>query len=244
MNTGKLQRTKDSVDWEALAKAHKRYEAVLKSIDWVGLARGYQSFVGNLPDQLQTLATHGWFISPDHTPLQAIYPTASFFQAEKRDEAHQALCAHFNGVLPEIERRLSADFPARALIFKKAFAAHRAGDFELSIPVFLAQADGIAREAIAKETPKFSIFSKRPVAKHAVLDFIATMGAEEITRHIMEIVTKPMPFTESEGSKLLTCDSLNRNAVLHGTDTGYATPLNSYRAISFLEYVSHFKDSQ
>ena len=38
-------------------------------------------FKKHLPEQLQTLAEHGWFVLGEHTPLSAIYPLAVMFSS-------------------------------------------------------------------------------------------------------------------------------------------------------------------
>jgi hypothetical protein len=89
--------------------------------------------------------------------------------------------------------------------------------------------------------PKFSISSKQLTNQKAVKEFIKRVASLETTQCIMEVVLAQIPLTESEGSPLLTNDVLNRHAVLHGTNVRYATSLNSYRAISWLDYVFSFK---
>ena len=225
-----------------LASLQNALAAAIDSIDWAKVADAIHEYKAGFPEQLRMLALHGWFISAWHTPMRAIYPLADSFRSGKIEEAHQTLCWHFKQVLPEIEDDLIARFPERAVIIRKAFGAHRTGDFELSIPVFLAQADGISRDVIAKEMPRFSVYSKQDKFRNVTQNFIDQFVKEElVTRDILQVALIEMPLNVSEGSSMLKGEVLNRNAILHGMNTTYATSLNSYRAISWLQFVSYFQ---
>jgi hypothetical protein len=215
--------------------------AALEGIDWIKFVREYDKFKSRLPEQLKTLAMHGWFISR-RTPIKAIYPLASLFQAGRIEEGHKALCWHFDQESPKIENGLIEDFPERAAIFKKAFGAHRANDCELSIPVFLAQADGIARSLVDPNKRMFSVYSRsedrfaKPMNK-----FIEGCVNNELIRENLQVALRCIPLNASEGDPMITEEVLNRNAILHGTNTSYARFPNSHRALSWLEYVSGFR---
>ena len=124
----------NGIDWVKTTDAFRRFNVKLNA-DLVRAAKLLPQFKAGLPEQLKTLAENGWFISGLHTPLATIYPLALLFQTGRVEEGHQALCWHFNEALSSIENDLVEDFPNRAQILGKAFAAHRAGDYELSIPV-------------------------------------------------------------------------------------------------------------
>jgi len=194
----------------------------------------------SLPGKFKTLAMNGWFIYGYRVQSTAIYPIASLFEADRIDEGNQAMCWQFNNILSNIEADLIECFPKRALILKKAFAAHKVGDYELSIPVLLAQADGIARDTIGKSIPKFSIYSEhksKPAIEAFIDEFanVALLGSD-----ILEVASIKMPLNVSEGDAMLIGEVLNRHQILHGANTDYATLTNSCRAISWLDYVSYF----
>lgn len=229
-----------AIDWDKTAESIRRINAKLAA-DSAKIAESFRRFRAGLPDKLKSLAMQGWFIYGFRTPSRAIYPIASLFEAGRIDEANQAMCSHFNNVLSEIESDLMKRFPKRALVLKKAFAAHRAGDYELSIPVMLAQADGIAREAFGKNVGRFSVYTKGKV-EDAQKDsnFVVELAKDTLLGSaIVEVVLNSMPLNVSEGDPMLTEEALNRHQILHGANTDYATPLNSCRAISWLDYVSY-----
>jgi hypothetical protein len=214
--------------------------SALEGIDWVKFVRDYDKFMSGLPGQLKTLADHGWFVSR-RTPITAIYPLASLFQAGRIKEGHKAMCWYFNQESSKIENSLIGDFPKRAAIVKKAFAAHRANNFELSIPVFLAQADGIARSIVNPKNRRFSVYSSHPPRFEKPMNkFIKRCVNDELIRASLQVALLRIPFKGSKAGRMLTEEVLKRHSILHGTNTSYATPLNSYRALSWLEYVSGF----
>jgi hypothetical protein len=211
------------------------------TIDWAKIAEQIGQFEAGYPEQLRVLALHGWFVS-SNLPIKAIYPLASFFKDGRIEEGHQTLCWYYNKELADIESALAGNFPKRAIILKKAFSAHRKGDFELSIPVFIAQADGIARDIIAKEMKRFSVYSKQNKFRDTIQNFINDCKNKNLlVSELLKVAVIDMPLNVSEGNPMITTEVLNRNEILHGMNTSYATQLNSYRAISWLEYISHFR---
>ncbi len=228
-----------AIDWDKTAESIRRINAKLAA-DSAKIAESFHRFRTGLPNKLKSLAMQGWFIYGFRTPSRAIYPIASLIEAGRIDEANQAMCSHFNNVLSDIESDLMKRFPKRAAILKKAFAAHRAGDYELSIPVMLAQADGIAHDTIGKNIPRFSIYTQFEPKKKEIKKAIDQFGGEALLGSaIVDVLLIKMPLNASESDAELIKGVLNRNQILHGVDTDYATLTDSCRAISWLDYVSY-----
>jgi len=207
-----------------------------------GAAEGMRKFKKHLPEQLQILAENGWFIQGDCTPLAAIYPVADIFRKGQAAEGNRQMSAHIKENLNGIEETLVNAFPKRAVIVKRAFDAVRAGDYVVSVPLMLMQADGIGREIFAKNTAKFSVTSKQPKFRKEIENFITRNAKDAIyTGEIYEVILKAIPLTASEGDSTFIPSVLNRNAVLHGLDSEYYTEVNAMRAASWLGYVSYFK---
>jgi len=225
-----------AIDWEKTAESIRRAQIKLAA-DLAKLADSVCRFKAGLPGKLKILAMNGWFIYGFRTESRVIFPIASLFETDRIDEGNQTMCSHFNNVLSGIESDLIERFPKRALILKKAFAAHRAGDHELSIPVILAQADGIAHDTIGKGISNFSIYSKHK-AKDAINKFVFEFAKEALLGSaILAVPLEDIPLNLSERNQLLIGQTFNRHAILHGRNTDYATdPHNSCRAISWLDY--------
>ncbi|MGO8932046.1 MAG: hypothetical protein ACLQU3_34790 [Limisphaerales bacterium] len=221
---------------EATAKCNKLCEP-----EFIKAAEGMRKCMAVLPTRLRIMAEHGWFISGGHIQTRVAHLLADTFQNGRVDEANKTMCWHINQILPKVEESLVKDFPRRATIIGKAFAAHRSRDYELSIPVLLSQADGIAREAIAESSRGFSITSRKKEFQSVVRQFIDENAGSFISHDILQVILEQLPLNASEGDQKLKPGVLNRNAILHGTDTAYATELNSCRAISWIEFASRFK---
>ena len=102
-----------------------------------------------------TLANHGWYLHPD-MPITAPSEFARTLDQGNIEEGIQVLTEYFREKLDAIEERLEERCPRRAHILHEAFDAHREGKYNLSIPVFLAQADGIWWDEFSK-----SLFQRR-----------------------------------------------------------------------------------
>ena len=221
---------------EATAKLDKLCQA-----EFAKAVEGMNKCKAVLPTRLRIMAEHGWFISGDHIQTRVAHVLADEFQYGRVEEANKAMCCYINQILPEVEESLVEDFPRRATIIRKAFAAHRSRDYELSIPVLLSQADGIAREAISKLTKGFSITSRRQDFQHIICQFIEENASSFMFQDILLVALEQLPLNASEGDQNIKPGVLNRHAILHGTDTAYATELNSCRAISWIEFASRFE---
>ena len=72
-------------------------------------------------------------------------------EAYRRNDLQQAreiLCRHFTSAPETFSAKLSEQLPERAEVLNAAIAAHSRGEYALSTPVFLAQADGICADLL------------------------------------------------------------------------------------------------
>jgi hypothetical protein len=92
---------------------------------------------------IDILLRRGWFISNWHTPLTAVVHTANLVVEGAVESCDNRMAEHFSSLVPTIEKEIGQKFPTRYAILKEAFEAHVQGKYNLSIPVILAQADGI-----------------------------------------------------------------------------------------------------
>src|SRR5262245_27222728 len=193
----------------------------------------------DLPDRtrtaVRTLAKNGWYIDPESDFIEITNATDLFDKGES-EEAHQYLCDYFDGRLDGIEAVLSNRFPHRARILGQAFGAHRREEHGLSIPVFLAQADGICQELVGVQL--FAREDGKPKVG-AVLDPAAADSLESAYRAgLVEV----FPILARPAERVGLVDFLNRHTVLHGESVDYDTRLNSCRAVSLLGYAAWILD--
>ena len=211
---------------DKLFKAQRQIAPVLDA-----LARDLQKLPTRIRSSLATLGSHGWFIHPEF-PITSLLNIAASFDARDTEKADRLLCDHFDQALDEVETTLAKRHSTRSRILSAAFTAHRSGSYATSIPVFLAQADGICKEALGVQL--YSRDKGSPiVARH--LKFLARDFLLTLLTHPL---TLPLPISASEKERASLPDVLNRHAVLHGDSVDYDTRVNSCKAVSLLVYVS------
>ena len=209
------------------------------SASWAKVAENMRRFCAGYPEQILILAQNGWFTSLRRTAHAAIYPIAHLFRTGNIAEGHEQMCAHFSRIRQDIEDDLTKWFPKRQRILQKAFQAHDAGNYELSVPVFLAQADGIAAEIFG-----VSFYSQDPKKVRRMGDVIANIAGDVLEEALLRLVLESLPLTASTQSRAYRRGELNRHEVLHGIDTHYAIDLNSFRAMSRLQYAARFHEAK
>lgn len=182
---------------------------------------------------LEALAANGWFISMIDTPLALLYQSARDFAEGREEEANAEMIAHFRHLEADIEETALAAAPDRKKILKKAFNAHRNGDYELSIPVILAQTEAIGRKIF-----KASVHDRKHVRK-----IEATLQDDlghSIRDSFLSILTSDLPIRKGFNETEQHFAELNRHAIMHGADWNYGTELNAYRALSWMNYILQF----
>ena len=102
--------------------------------------------------------------------------------------------------------------------------AHREKRYALSIPVLLAQADGICQELQGEQ-----LYKRNRKGEIALKAKIASKNVDEFTALMLPLVAGPR-------ERLRFGNQLNRHSILHGESTTYDTFENSCRAISFVSY--------
>lgn len=148
--------------------------------------------------------------------------------------------------VPGIERRLYERFDARKPVLADAFDAHRSRKFTLSVPVFLAQADGIGREILRVSRQFFSRSRRLEALERKTEDFVLFGHPHSVPdpyRMLIDQLRFRLSVAEDtdERSRRQQAEPwfgpLNRHAVLHGNESDYGTEVNSLRCILFLEHL-------
>ncbi|MCP4481329.1 MAG: hypothetical protein GY817_00670 [bacterium] len=94
-----------------------------------------------------TLGEKGWFLDIE-MPLTYLQKFHNEIKNGNIEQAENALIIYFEERLDAIEKSLIEKFPNRKSIFLATFKAHKNKDYVLSIPILLAQSDGICYEKI------------------------------------------------------------------------------------------------
>ncbi len=187
-------------------------------------------FPGRFQTQLLRLAQHGWYIDPE-MPLTGIRSLNDAFEGGAADQAGAELEGYFRQNLDMIEERLLSRHPKRAHVLAAAFNAHRLGNYLLSIPVMLSQADGIAHDERGRQ-----LYSTRQTK--GIGGLIDGLEISDLNRHLWEVFRTQSPLLSSTGSLPADFTGLNRHKVLHGLDYSYGSETNALRAVSLLNFAS------
>jgi hypothetical protein len=185
------------------------------------------------------LAQRVWFLiaSEQYVTASDMLSLTLLVETEDLDKIDAFMAQWVETKLPAIQEILIEKYPARREILERAFQAHNTNDYILSIPVFLAQADGIWIDL----TNRGSVYSKRdgkPRSRHYIDSDDMNIQMELL--YLLEPFRMITPLIQNH-EQVDSC-LLNRHAVLHGRSCDYGTKLNSLKAISWLLYVGTFKD--
>ena len=192
------------------------------------VCKAVQEWPGKQREAIMKLANHGWYIDPG-MPLLA---TTKLLQALDSGDIQgtEAVAEFFRDELDRIEATLTDHYPRRAAILHDAFEAHRTGKYNLSIPVLLAQADGIWHE-------QYSTSLFRGQQRTATARDHASEIEDQFFAAFFDLFTESVPLWMSASEREPSFSQLNRHLVLHGETVDYGTEENSLKAISFLSWL-------
>lgn len=190
-----------------------------------------------LPEHTQiallTLGNHGWFFDLE-MPLPFLWELENALNEGDINQAEAALVDYFRENLETIENRFVTKFPHRAKIINAAFSAHKRGEYELSIPVFLAQTDGICYEVVNQ----YLFMRVRGEKKPSTAIYVDSIASDTFRHALLSPLSQPLPISASKKERSETFNELNRHQVMHGESWDYGTEINGLKSISLLNYVA------
>lgn len=200
------------------------------------LRKTFRELPEHIQDALLKLAGQGWYwievSSPSFWKLRDALAWGNIVEAE------EALIEHFENQLVQIEQSIIERFPHREHLIKAAFKAHQRQEYELSIPVLLAQTDGICEE-VAKQ----NLFMSRK-GKPCIATYVEQIAVNSYQSALLSPLSQTLPISESKSKRTQGAKTLNRHAVLHGESLNYGSKINSLKAISLIHYVAHVLEKQ
>jgi hypothetical protein len=182
-------------------------------------------------EALIELGKNGWFLDLEMTPSELWELNEALITGDVK-KAENTLIEHFKGRLSEIEKSVIDDFPHRKKIIMAAFRAHERREYELSIPVLLAQTDGICYDT----TNEYLFLKQNKKPKTAI--YVEQHVSNKLRLALLQPLMQVLPIGASESERDDDFNELNRNMVLHGESLDYGTEVNSLKAISLINYVS------
>ncbi len=199
----------------------------------------YDDFTEEGKEAVKRMIKNGWYFS---RCLPFTFAELISVEDEKLDNM---LYAFYDKESERIFSELIDSFPSRKNLLKKIQKAHQAGDYELSIPVMLAQSDGIAFELFGESLyskvsvkengervsrPKVSNQSKISFREDSIFDILFFVQLNEVG-----LLNKSFEYNEE-------VTYFNRHAVLHGKRIDYARKENSLRCIAILNFLLEIKE--
>lgn len=185
---------------------------------------------GEMAELSVQLAKRGWYLSMD-MPFTFLYAVRRALTEKRFQVVDSALMDYFKRQWRRIESVLLDSFPDRAAILKSACRAHRKKNYSLSVPVFLAQADGICSELVG-----VGFYSRRKGSPRTA-SAMERFGRSSLALSLLEPLRVAGALNAFEDERHQYPDVLNRHEVLHGKSVDYATSISSFRAFSLLAYV-------
>lgn len=230
--------------FKAIYGAQLQFKSVLRDLAPLGAAirefqfsaAEYLRRVRELPTRMRknlaALAQAGWFLDPGMS-LSDVLDFAEELRDGSEDDINTEMVAYFSDANERIEAGLIERHPDRATLIQEAFSAHRHGGlYSLSVQGFLSQADGICFEKSKKQ-----LFNKSGPKSKA-----QTLNPDTLERVYMELLGSQLPLNEGSEQRRMTGTTFNRHAIAHGESLDFHTKINSLKAMSFLNFVSHAFD--
>lgn len=190
-----------------------------------------QELPSRLRRALLSLGEQGWYLDIE-MPLNILWKLEKAIEDGSAHKAEDYFATYFEENLEEIEGRIETKFPSRYRFIRAAFKAHRNKEYVLSIPVLLAQVDGICKDKFDQYL--FRKKCKKPQTAIYARQFIGN----SFTSALLSPLDTDLPISASEKKRGEDFTGLNRHTVLHGESLDYDTKINSLKAISLLNYVS------
>ena len=221
-----------------LASLTKQAEEFKKSIErlispaFEQLQRSFLELPPRTQEALILLGTHGWYLDLQMS-LPGLWELKKALTDGNVTEAEDALVKYFESRLDETEKSIVERFPKRQKLISAAFNAHRRQEYELSIPVLLAQTDGICKEVVNEYL--FLKHNKKP--RTAI--YVEQFASDTYRAALLSPLAQTLPIGASEHERDKGFSELNRHMVLHGESLDYGTKTNSLKAISLINYVAH-----
>lgn len=163
----------------------------------------------------------------------------TFFYSPEADpqSLDELMIMHFNANWDEITQKIIELCPNRAHILETAFSLHKSGNYIASIPLFLAQADGICCESL-----KSFLFTGNST-EEKIKELIESGEIE--ANMFTDIFLEPFKLSNhhnagiSKSSAQAKIKAPNRNGILHGhrKHLDYGTEINSLKCFSLLSFI-------
>jgi len=208
---------------DRVRQANQQMGEWLHSVTREFIQRAQEAFArldAALRDTLQTLGMNGWY-PDDEIDMPGLLDFTKGFDLGEEEKTNEALCQHFEARSEAIVNDLVVMTPKRERFLRTALEAHRDQKYELSIPVFLAQADGMwqdfTKASAGKAGKEMRLYSRsRKTGRPHTAKWVESVKSDERGDALLYPLVVPIPISASDEEVVLK-GALVRQ-VLHGTD--------------------------
>lgn len=198
--------------------------------DMAAIAKSFEKYPDEMREGLIAMNQYGWYLDLQMGMSKPLRFKRALDEG-RHEDAEVEMVKHFDKRIASIRAELIQAYPHRREILDAAFDAHLNGQHLVSIPVLLAQVDGICFDVA---NAHFFMGKERP----KVLAYATELAGTELARAFLAPLESGMTVALSEKARPQGFSGLNRHMVLHGESIDYGTKENGLRAISLLNYIS------
>jgi hypothetical protein len=192
-------------------------------------------------------SSKGWFFGW-HDSLQSLMELVEKLEVTRPGDIDDVMANYYRANLQSFTDELTNNHPDRAPIIKAAVRAHTtlgSDGYFLSVPVFIAQADGLLTEITkvksammradrgGQELQASKALREKLVADPKSLDLVRPL----LNLHDLDFMKSTAARRLAEKTSGESFTALNRHQVMHGESWSYGTEINSLKAFSFLVHV-------
>lgn len=221
--------------------------AALAKTDWVAAKRRLDELPTKSKEAMVLASSKGWFFGW-HESLPELMALIEKLDVIEKTAVDALMGQYYRNNLQPFTDEIVQKYPHRASVIKAAVKAHCTfdpGGYFLSIPVFIAQTNGLLIEITGEKSAMERTRDKKPELK-ASRALRVKLGTDQksldlidpiLELHKMDFMKNPK---EREVSAALSGEiftALNRHQVVHGESFDYGTEINSLKAFSFLAFV-------
>ena len=214
----------------------KSFLAWAKALDKERVDSALKEWCGGLYDNnlAKYFAINSWLIMGGHFTTGELKDLGELLSKEKFDELESHVADIVDSWLDTIQKKCHGYLgDSRNKVLGRAFDCHANGDWLVSVPLFLMQADGICLDRFSGDKLSGSVDiydAKKPKKILARMSNKLYFPFLSILKHqTQNALVKPA----SAGNVDIP---LNRNLVLHGRDSDYDNRENSLRAMAAVDF--------
>jgi len=163
------------------------YLVALAQIDWAAVKQRLDELPKKSKDAMRLALAEGWFFGW-HDGLQSLMELVESLEKTTQSSVDDIMVAYYRTNLQCFSDEITSEYPHRAAAIKAAVNAHMSlaeQGYFLSIPVFIAQADGLLAEITGVESPMTKaakVFSEKyaddPKSLDLLFPFLELQGSD------------------------------------------------------------------